>query len=47
MALTVLSCLHSLDSILLWDFHPKFAQDGRFFASFNCDKSKWSGKMLM
>ncbi|XP_015967680.1 HIPL1 protein [Arachis duranensis] len=24
-------------------FHPNFAQNGRFFASFNCDKSKWSG----
>ncbi|CAF2064852.1 unnamed protein product [Brassica napus] len=24
-------------------FHPKFAQNGRFFASFNCDKSKWPG----
>ncbi|XP_015882685.2 HIPL1 protein [Ziziphus jujuba] len=22
-------------------FHPKFAQNGRFFASFNCDKVKW------
>ncbi|CAA7043289.1 unnamed protein product [Microthlaspi erraticum] len=24
-------------------FHPKFASNGRFFASFNCDKSKWPG----
>ncbi len=24
-------------------FHPNFAQNGRFFASFNCDKTKWSG----
>ncbi|XP_019158051.1 PREDICTED: HIPL1 protein-like [Ipomoea nil] len=24
-------------------FHPKFAQNGRFFASFNCDKSKSPG----
>ncbi|XP_010533418.1 PREDICTED: HIPL1 protein [Tarenaya hassleriana] len=24
-------------------FHPKFAQNGRLFASFNCDKSKWPG----
>lgn len=24
-------------------FHPNFAKNGRFFASFNCDKSKWSG----
>ncbi|KAK7859036.1 hipl1 protein [Quercus suber] len=24
-------------------FHPNFAQNGRFFASFNCDKAKWSG----
>lgn len=24
-------------------FHPNFTQNGRFFASFNCDKSKWSG----
>ena len=24
-------------------FHPNFAQNGRFFASFNCDKVKWSG----
>ncbi|MED6216870.1 hipl1 protein [Stylosanthes scabra] len=24
-------------------FHPKFADNGRFFASFNCDKDKWSG----
>lgn len=24
-------------------FHPKFAQNGRFFASFNCDKVKWPG----
>ncbi|XAR50108.1 Quinoprotein glucose dehydrogenase (PQQ, quinone) [Bertholletia excelsa] len=24
-------------------FHPNFAQNGRFFASFNCDKSKWPG----
>ena len=24
-------------------FHPNFAQNGRFFASFNCDKSKWNG----
>ncbi|KAI8543514.1 hypothetical protein RHMOL_Rhmol08G0224400 [Rhododendron molle] len=23
--------------------HPNFAQNGRFFASFNCDKSKWPG----
>uniref|UniRef100_A0A2N9G6K3 Glucose/Sorbosone dehydrogenase domain-containing protein n=1 Tax=Fagus sylvatica TaxID=28930 RepID=A0A2N9G6K3_FAGSY len=23
-------------------FHPNFAQNGRFFASFNCDKTKWS-----
>ncbi|KAL7222950.1 hypothetical protein ACSBR1_024604 [Camellia fascicularis] len=22
-------------------FHPNFAQNGRFFASFNCDKVKW------
>ncbi|KAF8399390.1 hypothetical protein HHK36_015254 [Tetracentron sinense] len=22
-------------------FHPNFAQNGRFFASFNCDKAKW------
>lgn len=24
-------------------FHPNFVQNGRLFASFNCDKSKWSG----
>ncbi|WOG95186.1 hypothetical protein DCAR_0414492 [Daucus carota subsp. sativus] len=24
-------------------FHPNFAQNARFFASFNCDKSKWNG----
>ncbi|RZC60138.1 hypothetical protein C5167_021898, partial [Papaver somniferum] len=24
-------------------FHPKFAQNGRFFASYNCDNVKWSG----
>nr|GMC56309.1 HIPL1 protein-like [Ipomoea batatas] len=24
-------------------FHPKFSQNGRFFASFNCDKQKWPG----
>ncbi|XP_052183553.1 HIPL1 protein-like [Diospyros lotus] len=24
-------------------FHPNFAQNGRFFASFNCDKSEWPG----
>jgi glucose/arabinose dehydrogenase len=24
-------------------FHPNFANNGRFFASFNCDKDKWSG----
>ncbi|KAK3006800.1 hypothetical protein RJ639_015761 [Escallonia herrerae] len=24
-------------------FHPNFAQNGRLFASFNCDKAKWSG----
>ncbi|KAK7411495.1 hypothetical protein VNO78_02929 [Psophocarpus tetragonolobus] len=24
-------------------FHPDFAKNGRFFASFTCDKSKWSG----
>ncbi|XP_065876827.1 HIPL1 protein-like isoform X2 [Euphorbia lathyris] len=24
-------------------FHPNFAQNGRFFASFNCDKSRWPG----
>lgn len=24
-------------------FHPKFSQNGRFFASFNCDKHKWPG----
>ncbi|RYR75471.1 hypothetical protein Ahy_A01g000006 isoform B [Arachis hypogaea] len=24
-------------------FHPKFAENGRFFASFTCDKDKWSG----
>ncbi|CAF2061091.1 unnamed protein product [Brassica napus] len=41
-----LSCLHSVDSILLWAFHPKFAQDGRLFASFNCDKSKWPGRTV-
>ncbi|XP_058228025.1 HIPL1 protein-like [Rhododendron vialii] len=23
--------------------HPNFAQNGRFFASFNCDKSQWPG----
>ncbi|GFP97676.1 hipl1 protein [Phtheirospermum japonicum] len=23
-------------------FHPKFAENGRFFASFNCDKAKWA-----
>lgn len=23
--------------------HPNFAQNGRFFVSFNCDKSQWSG----
>ncbi|KAK6148488.1 hypothetical protein DH2020_019400 [Rehmannia glutinosa] len=22
-------------------FHPKFVENGRFFASFNCDKAKW------
>ncbi|KAL2492801.1 HIPL1 protein [Abeliophyllum distichum] len=22
-------------------FHPKFSKNGRFFASFNCDKAKW------
>lgn len=22
-------------------FHPKFAENGRFFASFNCDKAQW------
>ena len=22
-------------------FHPKFTENGRFFASFNCDKAKW------
>lgn len=22
-------------------FHPKFKENGRFFASFNCDKAKW------
>ncbi|CAK9184747.1 unnamed protein product [Ilex paraguariensis] len=24
-------------------FHPNFPQNGRFFASFNCDKTKWPG----
>lgn len=24
-------------------FHPNFTQNGRFFASFNCDKAKWPG----
>lgn len=24
-------------------FHPNFAENGRLFASFNCDKSKWPG----
>ncbi|XP_010255902.1 PREDICTED: HIPL1 protein-like isoform X1 [Nelumbo nucifera] len=24
-------------------FHPNFAQNGRFFVSFNCDKIKWPG----
>ncbi|CAL1367993.1 unnamed protein product [Linum trigynum] len=24
-------------------FHPNFAQNGRLFASFNCDKVKWAG----
>lgn len=24
-------------------FHPNFAQNGRFFTSFNCDKSQWPG----
>jgi len=24
-------------------FHPNFTNNGRFFASFNCDKDKWSG----
>lgn len=24
-------------------FHPNFAQNGRLFASFNCDKVKWPG----
>ncbi|KAI3991056.1 hypothetical protein MKX01_017216 [Papaver californicum] len=24
-------------------FHPKFAQNGRLFASYNCDNVKWSG----
>ncbi|XP_026385391.1 HIPL1 protein-like [Papaver somniferum] len=24
-------------------FHPKFAQNGRFFASYNCDNAKWFG----
>ncbi|MCL7039668.1 hypothetical protein MKW94_005384 [Papaver nudicaule] len=24
-------------------FHPKFAQNGRFFASYNCDRVQWSG----
>lgn len=24
-------------------FHPNFTQNGRLFASFNCDKSKWPG----
>uniref|UniRef100_A0A5B7C0I5 Putative HIPL1 protein isoform X1 n=1 Tax=Davidia involucrata TaxID=16924 RepID=A0A5B7C0I5_DAVIN len=24
-------------------FHPEFTQNGRFFASFNCDKVKWPG----
>ncbi|XP_016451027.1 HIPL1 protein-like [Nicotiana tabacum] len=24
-------------------FHPKFSQNGRFFASFNCDKQAWPG----
>ncbi|OWM65338.1 HIPL1 protein [Punica granatum] len=24
-------------------FHPNFAQNGRLFASFNCDKTKWLG----
>lgn len=24
-------------------FHPNFAQNGRFFISFNCDKAKWPG----
>ncbi|KAK4844597.1 hypothetical protein QYF36_022170 [Acer negundo] len=24
-------------------FHPNFAKNGRFFASFNCDKVKWPG----
>ena len=24
-------------------FHPNFAENGRFFTSFNCDKDKWSG----
>ncbi|KAI4336057.1 hypothetical protein L6164_014633 [Bauhinia variegata] len=24
-------------------FHPDFAKNGRFFASFNCDKSEWAG----
>lgn len=24
-------------------FHPNFAENGRFFASFNCNKDKWSG----
>ncbi|XP_016462608.2 HIPL1 protein-like [Nicotiana tabacum] len=24
-------------------FHPKFSQNGRFFASFNCDKQTWPG----
>ncbi|XP_042487810.1 HIPL1 protein-like [Macadamia integrifolia] len=24
-------------------FHPNFVKNGRFFVSFNCDKSKWDG----
>ncbi|KAI4343816.1 hypothetical protein L6164_011123 [Bauhinia variegata] len=24
-------------------FHPDFARNGRFFASFNCEKSQWAG----
>lgn len=24
-------------------FHPKFSQNGRFFASFNCEKQSWAG----
>lgn len=41
-----LSDLVSVDTelgLLAIAAHPNFTQNGRFFASYNCDKSKWPG----